>query len=171
MKIILFQPQIPQNTGNIARTCAVTGADLVLVRPLGFSTASRHMKRAGLDYWSQINVQEIDNLTEYLEAASAPFCFFSSKARKIYTEESYSSDHLLIFGSETHGLEEEFWQRWPDRFFTIPMRKEARCLNLSCSASIVLYEALRQTHFDHLGNTGKACLNLEANFPASPLGL
>ena len=80
MKVILFQPQIPQNTGNIARTCAVTGSDLVLVRPLGFSTASRHLKRAGLDYWNSISVEEIDDLMSYLEQSAAPFFFFSSKA-------------------------------------------------------------------------------------------
>jgi tRNA (cytidine/uridine-2'-O-)-methyltransferase len=147
MKVILFQPQIPQNTGNIARTCAVTGSDLILVRPLGFSTASRHLKRAGLDYWKDTCVEEIDDLEAFLEKTSAPFCFFSSKAPALYTQAEYFPDHHLIFGSETCGLAEVFWQRWPDRFYRIPMRKEARCLNLSCSVSIVVYEALRQVGF------------------------
>lgn len=158
MKVILFQPQIPQNTGNIARTCAVTGSDLLLVRPLGFSTASRHLKRAGLDYWNSIHIEEIDHLMPYLEQSTAPFFFFSSKASSHYTEASYSPDAQLIFGSETSGLDDSFWQRWPNQFYRIPMRNEARCLNLSCSVAIVLYEALRQNDFgysegrDHLLN-------------------
>lgn len=144
MKVILFQPQIPQNTGNIARTCAVTGSDLLLVRPLGFSTASRHLKRAGLDYWNGISVEEIDDLMSYLEHSATPFFFFSSKASRLYTEADYSPDAQLIFGSETSGLDDAFWNRWPNQFYRIPMRKEARCLNLSCSVAIVIYEAMRQ---------------------------
>lgn len=150
MKIILFQPQIPQNTGNIARTCAVTGSELILVRPLGFSTASRHLKRAGLDYWSDVNVQEIDDLMAYLENSKDPFCFFSSKASQLYSDASYSTDHQLIFGSETAGLADEFWKKWPERFYRIPMQKSSRCLNLSCSVAIALFEALRQTKFGNL---------------------
>ncbi len=147
MKTILFQPQIPQNTGNIARTCAVTGTDLVLVRPLGFSTASRHLKRAGLDYWNDISVEEIDDLMSYLEQSASPFFFFSSKATTLYTEINYPHDAQLIFGSETSGLDEAFWQRWPDKFYRIPMRKESRCINLSCTVAIVIYEALRQQNW------------------------
>lgn len=142
MKIVLYQPQIPQNTGNIARTCSATASGLVLVRPLGFSTQNRHLKRAGLDYWDGVNVEEIDDLPSYLE--TKPFYFFSSKAEKLYTEVNYPVDALLIFGSETSGLPSQFWQSWPDRFLRIPMVPTARCLNLACSVSIVLYEALRQ---------------------------
>jgi tRNA (cytidine/uridine-2'-O-)-methyltransferase len=158
MKVILFQPQIPQNTGNIARTCAVTGCDLLLVRPLGFSTASRHLKRAGLDYWSDICVEQIDDLLSYLDRSTCPFFFFSSKASALYTEADYTPDAQLIFGSETSGLDDVFWQRWPNRFYRIPMRREARCLNLSCTVAITVYEALRQQKFhyferrDHLLN-------------------
>jgi len=148
MKVILFHPQIPQNTGNIARTCAVTGASLVLVRPLGFSTASRHLKRAGLDYWNDIQVEEIDDLMLYLQESAAPFFFFSSKASRLYTEIKYTPDTQLIFGSETSGLDDSLWQKWPDRFYRIPMKPGARCLNLSCSTAVVLYEGLRQLNPD-----------------------
>lgn len=147
MKIILFQPQIPQNTGNIVRTCSATGTDLVLVRPLGFSTQNRWLKRAGLDYWEGVSVEEIDQLDTYLEQTDAPIFFFSSKGTKPYTEAEYTSDSLLIFGSETTGLPPLYWEKWPDRFFTIPMVPQTRCLNLASSAAIVLYEALRQTQF------------------------
>jgi tRNA (cytidine/uridine-2'-O-)-methyltransferase len=147
MKVILYQPQIPQNTGNIARTCAVTGTELILVRPLGFSTASRHLKRAGLDYWNDLSVLEIDDLSDFLEKTNDPFCFFSSKATAFYTSAEYRPNHLLIFGSETAGLPESVHHRWPDRFYRIPMQKKARCLNLSCSVSIALYEAYRQTNW------------------------
>lgn len=150
MKIILFQPQIPQNTGNIARTSAATGASLILVRPLGFSTASRHLKRAGLDYWAGVDIEEISDLPLYLQSQEAPFFFFSSKASNPYTAAPYTDDSLLIFGSETTGLPPIFFETWEERFYTIPMREEARCLNLANSAAIVLYEALRQTHFSLL---------------------
>jgi tRNA (cytidine/uridine-2'-O-)-methyltransferase len=147
MKIILFQPQIPQNTGNIVRTCAATGSGLILVRPLGFSTHSRHLKRAGLDYWEGVEVEEIDDLNAYLEKTTHPFFFFSSKSTKPYTAPTYAPNSLLIFGSETTGLPPLYSEKWPDRFFTIPMVEETRCLNLASSASIVLYEALRQNQF------------------------
>jgi len=145
MKLVLYQPQIPQNTGTIARTCAAGGADLVLVRPLGFSTHSRHLKRAGLDYWGGVHVEEIDDLASFLEGRSA--FFFSSKAEKFYTDARFPSDATLVFGSETSGLPDFCWERWPDRFFTIPMAQGNRCLNLACSVGIILYEALRQNHF------------------------
>jgi tRNA (cytidine/uridine-2'-O-)-methyltransferase len=148
MKIILFQPQIPQNTGNIVRTCSATGTDLILVHPLGFSTQSRHLKRAGLDYWGGVDVQEIVNLEEYLEETAHPFFFFSSKAKRSYTDASYPQNSLLIFGSETTGLAPIFWEKWEERFYKIPMLEGTRCLNLSNSAGIVLYEALRQNHFE-----------------------
>ncbi len=150
MKIALFQPQIPQNTGNVVRTCAVTGTGLLLVRPLGFSTQNRWLKRAGLDYWEGADVEEIDDLASYLEASPCPFFFFSSKCSRLYTEASYPSDSLLIFGSETAGLPSLFRERWEDRFYTLPMIEGQRCLNLATSAAVVLYEALRQNHFEGL---------------------
>jgi len=147
MKIILFQPQIPQNTGNIVRTCSVTGASLTLVRPLGFSVTDRWLKRAGLDYWEGVDVSFIDDLEQFLEETSYPFYFFSSKASKKYTDIHYRPNDILIFGSETSGLPPHFTERWPDRFATIPMIPESRCLNLATSAGIVLYEAWRQQGF------------------------
>ena len=147
MKIILFQPQIPQNTGNIARTCACTNTELILVRPLGFSTKSRWLKRAGLDYWNDLTTFEIDDLEMYLSVTTLPFFFFSSKGKQPYTTASFPSDSLLIFGSETAGLPSSFWKKWETHFWTIPMMEKARCLNLATSAAIVLYEALRQNHF------------------------
>lgn len=147
MKIILYQPQIPQNTGNIVRSCSVTGASLTLVRPLGFSTNDRWLKRAGLDYWEGVNVSFIDDLEAFLDSTPHPFHFFSSKASKRYTEVNYDPNHLLIFGSETSGLPPHYAEKWPDKFATIPMVPEARCLNLATSAGIVLYEAWRQQNF------------------------
>lgn len=147
MKIILFQPQIPQNTGNIVRTCAVTGCHLILVNPLGFSIEDRWLKRAGLDYWEGVNVSLIDDLEDYLQQTSEPFYFFSSKASKKYTSFSYSPHSMLIFGSETTGLPPTFFEKWPDRFATIPMIPGVRCLNLATSVGIVTYEAWRQQDF------------------------
>jgi tRNA (cytidine/uridine-2'-O-)-methyltransferase len=151
MLVVLYQPQIPQNTGNIVRTSAAGSAGLVLVRPLGFSTSDRRLKRAGLDYWEGVEVQEIDDLSSFVEGK--PVFFFSSKAEKRYTEAVYPSDALLVFGSETEGLPAVFKERWPDRFFKIPMAPKARCLNLACSVGIVLFEALRQNHFLNSENT------------------
>lgn len=147
MKIVLFEPQIPQNAGNIVRTCSATGTDLVLVKPLGFSTASRHLKRAGLDYWEGVDVDMIDDLESFLETSSAPFYFFSSKETRPFTEVEYTDDAILIFGSETAGLPPLFHQKWKDKFYTIPMKKNTRCLNLANSVAIVIYEAMRQKNF------------------------
>jgi tRNA (cytidine/uridine-2'-O-)-methyltransferase len=147
MKIILFQPQIPQNTGNIVRTCAVTGSSLVLVKPLGFSISDRWLKRAGLDYWEGVNVEIVDDLEELLSSAPNNFYFFSSKAKTLYTEQQYNSDDWLIFGSETAGLPKLLLERWPEKCATIPMLPEARCLNLATSVGIVVYEAWRQQNF------------------------
>lgn len=147
MNIVLFQPQIPQNTGNIVRTCANTGANLFLVRPLGFHVTDRWLKRAGLDYWEGVNVNFIDDLPTFLENGSRRFFFFSAHAKGRYTEVEYREDDFLVFGSETAGLPEEIWEKWPELFYTIPKRKEVRCLNLANAVSIVLYEAWRQQGF------------------------
>lgn len=144
MKIILFQPQIPQNTGNIVRTCSVTGCELVLVRPLGFSVSDRWLKRAGLDYWEGVNVELIDDLESYLEKATGNFYFFSSKATQSYTDVKYEKEDWLIFGSETSGLPPSITERWSSQAVTIPMLPGARCLNLATSVGIGVYEALRQ---------------------------
>ncbi len=150
MKIILFQPDIPQNTGNIVRTCSVTKSSLTLVRPLGFSISSRHLKRAGLDYWDEVQIDLIDNLEEFLETETRPFFFFSSKVDRPYTDATYLPESIIIFGSETSGLPDIFFERWPEKFYTIPMASNARCLNLSNSVSIVLFEGLRQQNFQFI---------------------
>lgn len=147
MKIILFQPQIPQNTGNIVRTCAVTGNELILVRPLGFSTSDRWLKRSGLDYWEGVEVSFIDDLEAYLNETTEPFYFFSSKSQRLYTDVTYTSHDMLIFGSETAGLPAHILERWPERCVTLPMVKGVRCLNLATTAGIAIYEAWRQQGF------------------------
>ena len=147
MKVILYQPQIPQNTGNIVRTCSVTGSQLILTKPLGFSTSNRLLKRAGLDYWEGVDVQIIESLEEYLLKCDKNFYFFSSHAKKLYTEIDYFPDDILIFGSETAGLSPYFHTKYPEKFCTLPMKENSRCLNLANTVSIVLYEAWRQQGF------------------------
>lgn len=143
MKIVLFQPQIPPNTGNVVRTCAVSGTDLVLVRPLGFSVTDRWLKRAGLDYWEGVNVKMIDELEEFL-TVHPDFFFFSSHATKLYTAVNYTPESVLVFGSETCGLPKALTDKYPDRCIKIPMQADVRCLNLATSVGIGLYEAIRQ---------------------------
>ena len=145
--IVLFEPQIPQNAGNIVRTCKVTGAKLVLVKPLGFSTSNSALKRAGLDYWDGVDVELIDDLPLWLSQTNSPFYFFSSHAKKLYSDVSYTPGCIFIFGSETSGLPSYFHQTWPELFLTLPMVKNSRCLNLANTASIVIYEAWRQIGF------------------------
>jgi len=144
MKIILYRPQIPQNTGNIIRTCQVTGTDLILVRPFAFKTDDKSLKRAGMDYFKDVSIEEIDDLFLYLKETSTPFYFFSSHASRAYTDAAYTEETLLIFGSESAGLPQKYHQEWPGQFVTIPMKKESRCLNLATSVGIALYEGLRQ---------------------------
>ena len=150
--IVLFEPQIPQNAGNIVRTCKVTGAKLVLVKPLGFSTSSSALKRAGLDYWDGVNVEIIDDLRSWLSKTHSPFYFLSSHATTFYSTVQYAPGSIFIFGSETSGLPPYFRETWPDSFLTLPMLKNSRCLNLANTVSIVLYEAWRQIGFDGINN-------------------
>lgn len=145
--IVLVHPQIPQNTGNIVRSCHVTGTRLILVKPLGFSVSDRWLKRAGLDYWEGVDIEIIENLEERLAQLQVPFYFYSSKATKSYHEIKYTNDDWLIFGSETSGLPSHYLNRWPEKFAKIPMKPEARCLNLATSAGIVLFELQRQLQF------------------------
>jgi tRNA (cytidine/uridine-2'-O-)-methyltransferase len=147
MKIVLFQPQIPQNAGNVVRTCKVTGNDLILVKPLGFSTSDKALKRAGLDYWEGVSVTIIDDLASFLTECPFPFYFYSSHAKQRYTDVNYTSNDILIFGSESAGLPRIYHETWSDRFLTLPMKKDSRCLNLSNTVSIVIYEAWRQQGF------------------------
>lgn len=145
MHIVLFQPEIPGNTGNIARLCAATGIHLHLVRPLGFSVDDKYLKRAGLDYWSLVDVHYYDSIYEVLEKYKDNSKFFlTTKAHKSYADVKYDKDSLLIFGRETKGLPDEIHEQFAEECVRIPMIAEARCLNLSNSAAIVAYEALRQ---------------------------
>ena len=147
MKVVLFQPQIPQNCGNIVRTCAVSGCGLVLVRPLGFSISNRWLKRAGLDYWLGVEVEVADSLEAVLESSEGKAYFLSSKASARYSDATYQHNDLLIFGSETAGLPPELHKTYAENFVTIPMRPGQRCLNLATSVGIVVYEAWRQLGF------------------------
>ena len=146
--IVLVEPEIPQNTGNIARSCAVTGSQLHLVRPLGFSLDDAHLKRAGLDYWKDLNVRLYDDFPE-VEAAfpAARFFLLSTHAKRSYADVSYRDGDFLVFGKETAGLGAALLGRRADDAVRIPMRPDQRSLNLSNSVAIVLYEALRQTAF------------------------
>ncbi len=155
MNIVLVEPEIPQNTGNIARTCAVTNTVLHLVRPLGFSTADRYLKRAGMDYWKLVDVRYYDNLNEfYKKNADGKYYYVSTKAIKCYDEVSYGKNDYLLFGKETKGLDEDLLRKNYENCIRIPMSGEARSLNLSNAAAIVLYEALRQNGFYNLKKEG-----------------
>lgn len=153
--IVLVEPEIPQNTGNIVRTCAATGANLHLIRPLGFSVDDRYLKRAGLDYWNDVNIQYYDNFDELLEKYSgANFYYATTKARKNYADISYSERSFFVFGKETAGLPEELLIKNPENCIRIPLKESLRSLNLSNSVAIVLYEALRQKDFPGLNERG-----------------
>ena len=138
---------MPANAGNIVRTCKVTGNSLTLIRPLGFSTSDRMLRRAGLDYWLGVNVNYSDNLQTHIENSQKRPLFFSTKGTKLYTEIDYQPDDLLIFGSETDGLPQLYHETYAENFYTIPMLKNERSLNLSNSVAIVIYEAWRQQGF------------------------
>lgn len=156
MNIVLLEPEIPQNVGNISRTCAVTGAALHLIRPLGFSIDDKHLKRAGLDYWDMLDIFYYDSFEEFLEhKQGAGIYLATTKAQRIYTQVDYRAEDYLVFGKESAGLPEELLLRFPERAIRIPMRDEARSLNLSNAAAIVLYEALRQQSFAGLQTEGK----------------
>jgi len=149
--IVLVEPEIPANTGNIARTCAATGTVLHLVRPLGFSTDDRYLKRAGLDYWPFVQVEYHDSFRELAAAhPGARFFCATTKARVRYTDVAYQDGDFLVFGKETAGLPAEILEAYRDTLIRLPMSGNVRSLNLSNAAAIVLYEALRQTGFKGL---------------------
>lgn len=147
MRVILFQPQIPQNTGNIVRTCAVTGTPLTLITPLGFSPTARQLRRAGLDYWEGVDVTMEDDLAGYLATAKGTPYFFTSNTSRGYDTVEYAEDDILVFGSETDGLPDWVHQQFSEQCVRIPMRGDARCLNLATSVGIGLYEAWRQNGY------------------------
>lgn len=148
MHIVLVEPEIPYNTGNIARTCAVTGAVLHLVRPLGFSTDDKYLKRAGLDYWHLVEIHYHDSFAELREKYSDNnFYYMTTKGNQSYADVKYSNDDFLVFGKETAGLPKDLLEANPDYCIRIPMTNDARSLNLSNSVAIVVYEAWRQMGF------------------------
>uniref|UniRef100_A0A7C1FDH8 Putative tRNA (cytidine(34)-2'-O)-methyltransferase n=1 Tax=Ammonifex degensii TaxID=42838 RepID=A0A7C1FDH8_9THEO len=151
MNVVLVEPEIPPNTGNVARTCAATGARLHLVRPLGFKVDDKHLRRAGLDYWHLVEIFYYDNFDElYTANHGAPFFFTTTRAGRWYTAVSYPPGAFLVFGKETTGLPERLLQAFPDRLVRIPMLPGARSLNLANAVAVVLYEALRQQGFPGL---------------------
>ena len=146
--IVLVEPEIPQNTGNIARTCAVTGARLHLVRPLGFDISDKAVRRAGLDYWYLLDLRVYDSIQAFLEEhGSDPLWLASTKGRVRYTEARFEEECYLLFGKETAGLPAWLRERYADRCLRIPMVDEARSMNLGNSVAVLAYEALRQRDF------------------------
>ena len=156
LNIVLVEPEIPQNCGNIARTCAATGCVLHLIRPLGFDISDKAVKRAGLDYWHLVDVRSYDNLDDFFQKNNVTqmWCL-STKAPKSYAEAEFSDGCNLFFGKETRGLPEEFLEQHRSQCIRLPMRSEARSLNLSNSVAITVYEALRQLNFPGLQDFGK----------------
>lgn len=151
LNIVLYEPEIPANTGNIGRTCVATGTKLHLIEPLGFSLSEKALKRAGMDYWSQLEVERYVNYEDFLQRnPGAKIYMATTKAKKIYSEASYELDCYIMFGKESAGIPEEILVEHPEECVRIPMIGETRSLNLSNSVAIVLYEALRQNQFDHM---------------------
>jgi len=157
LNIVLVEPEIPMNTGNIARSCAATGAVLHLIGPLGFSIDDRAVKRAGLDYWHLVDVRYYPCMDDFREKNKNIRCWFATtKAPRAYTDVKYADGDYLFFGKETKGLDEELLKEHLESCVRIPIREEARSLNLANSVAIVLFEALRQLGFPHLAQNGKS---------------
>ena len=156
LNIVLVEPQIPQNTGNISRTCAVTGARLHLVRPLGFEVTDKHLKRAGLDYWDKLDITYYNGLDDFFEKnRDGNFFYFTTKGKNVHSDTEYPDNSYLVFGREDKGLPEELLYRNPDNCVRIPMRNELRSLNLSNSVAIAVYEVLRQWDYPDLSREGR----------------
>ena len=156
LHVVLLEPEIPANTGNIARTCAATGTRLHLIRPLGFDISEKAVRRAGLDYWPMVDLQVYDNLADFFRQNSVEqlWCL-TTKAPRTYTQVRFSPDCYLLFGPETRGLPEDFLARHPETCLRLPMRAQARSLNLSNAVAITVCEALRQLDFPGLLREGK----------------
>lgn len=156
MHIVLYQPEIPQNTGNIGRTCVATGTSLHLIEPLGFRINEKELRRAGMDYWEHLDVTRYTNYEEFLEKhPNAKIWMASTKAKHTYTEVEYSPDDFIMFGRESAGIPEEILVENEENCIRIPMLPAIRSLNLSNSAAIVLYEALRQNGFSDMQMQGE----------------
>ena len=154
--IVLVEPEIPQNAGNIARTCAATGCALHMIRPLGFEVSDKYLKRAGLDYWNLVDISYYDSFAE-LKARfpHATFYYFTTKARHRHSDVAFKDGDFLVFGKETKGLPEELLMQNEETCLRLPMRGEARSLNLSNSVAVAVYEALRQTDYEGLQEEGE----------------
>lgn len=156
MNIVLLEPEIPQNTGNIGRTCVVTGTKLHLIKPLGFQIDDKSLKKAGLDYWSDLEVYYYDSFDDFILKNNNPRIFMgTTKAKKDYTQVAYTNDDFIMFGKESKGIPEEILIGYKETCVRIPMLMEYRSLNLSNAVSIVLYEALRQNFFNDLSLEGQ----------------
>lgn len=156
INIVLVEPEIPQNTGNIVRTCAATGCRLFLVKPLGFELDDKHYRRAGLDYFPLSSITLVDSFDEILQAnADKQFFFASTKSKHTYAEVQYPDGCFVVFGKESYGLREDLLKAHYDNCIRVPMKKEARSLNLSNTVAIIAYEALRQQGFDDLRTEGE----------------
>jgi tRNA (cytidine/uridine-2'-O-)-methyltransferase len=150
LNIVLVEPEIPQNTGNIARTCAATGARLHIIEPMGFRIDDKKLKRAGLDYWYLLDITYYPSIEDFFEKNKGDFYFLTTKGRKIYSEEKFSGETYIIFGKETKGLPEELLKEHPEECLRVPMIDQARSLNLSNTVALVTYEILRQWNFEGL---------------------
>lgn len=151
INIVLYSPEIPQNTGNISRTCAVTGARLHIIKPIGFEISDRTLKRAGLDYWDKLDVSYYDSYDDFIEKnKGADLFYFSAHGKNSYADIKYPDGVFLVFGRESVGLPKELIEANYDRTVRIPMKKTLRCLNLSNSVAIAVYEVLRQNNFGGL---------------------
>ena len=156
LNIVLYEPEIPANTGNIGRTCVATGTRLHLIEPLGFQLTEKALRRAGMDYWPQLDVTRYINYQDFLNKnPGAKIYMASTKARKVYTEVAYEPDCYIMFGKESAGIPEEILKEHPDTAVRIPMMGDIRSLNLGNSAAIVLYEALRQNGFEQMQMQGE----------------
>lgn len=154
LNIVLVEPQIPQNTGNISRTCAVTGARLHMIRPLGFEVTDKNLKRAGLDYWDKLDITYYDNLDDFFSKNNGEYFYFTTKGKKVYSEISYPDNAYIFFGREDKGLPEELLFKNKERCVRVPMRTDLRSLNLSNTVAIATYEILRQWDFPDLAREG-----------------
>lgn len=156
LNIVLVEPEIPSNTGNIVRTCAATGARLHIVKPMGFTPDDKKLKRAGLDYWKYMDITYYENLTDFFEkTAGGSYFYFTTKGRNTHSEVEYPDNSYLLFGKETAGLSEELLIKNPERCVRLPMRGEIRSLNLSNTVCVAVYETLRQWNYPELQNFGQ----------------
>ncbi len=155
LNIVLIEPEIPMNTGNIARTCAATASRLHLVGPLGFDISDKAVKRAGLDYWHMVEILTYRDQAEFFCKNNGPFWFLSTKAPRAYVQAHFQDGDFLVFGRETAGLDETLLRAYSERCLRIPMRADARSLNLANSVAVVAYEALRQLDFPGLSGKGR----------------